>query len=785
MRFLSKTVRCSLACASLFLAPSAFAKVWMVPASDHLEFDAQEAILQAAPGDTVQLPEGRFNLQGELTIATPYLTLQGAGMDKTVLVYGEDAYGPQSIYSSVDHTTVQDLTILDHPGDGVKIIGTDGPIIRRVKVEWTNHGSPDNGAYGIYPVQSQNVLVEDNVVIGASDSGVYVGQSHNIIVRNNRVEFNVAGIEIENSQHADVLNNFVTNNTGGVLVFNLPNLLVQGGAGTRIFDNVIFDNNFKNFAPPGNSVSTTPQGTGVLVLGNDDVEIFENTIEKHNTTSIAIVNYHITEREVDDPNYDAMPETIYIHDNILRQTGLNPFQGGNQLGMVAALLSVPHKIPHITYDGIGPLDAKGNATEAKLEGDKRLCIGPNDHDGDDTEYFGNLNLWTKKWYSPIPGSMNHDITSHNCTLPRHTAIVLPEVPPAPALTNVHTPEEIAALCAPIPSGVNWSAFAVDCPTLDSYGLFKNPADPLSGSNEGGFPYDLTTPLFSDYATKDRHIFLPPGVKAGYTKVGALDLPVGAVLAKTFYFPANITQPNGDRKLVETRLLVHRAEGWQGLVYVWDDSGVAKLMRGGEKVDVSWVDANGQARSNGYRVPNLAQCVGCHLKGAPIGVKTPYLNKNGHGEFEGQNQLTALAAKGMLEGLPQDLTSVPKYPVWNDPSTGSLDERARAYLDINCAHCHSVTGKASTSGLFLSEGSRETINFGICKPPIAAGRGSGGTLFDIFPGKPEESILIGRLSSTKAAVKMPELAKGMVHDEGVALISEWIKSLSGTCKVGDL
>ncbi len=765
---------------SIFLLNSslAFSKTWVVPSSTNLEYDAQEALILAQPGDTVELPAGRFAMRGELTISTPHITLKGQGMDKTVLVYGENAAGAQAVYAAADHITVSDLGIVDQPGDGVKIIGANGAVIRRVKVEWTKKGAIENGGYGLYPVQCSNVLVEDSVVIGASDAGIYVGQSRNIVVRNNRVEYNVAGVEIENSQYADVYNNYATNNTSGILVFNLPNLLVQGGRGTRLFDNTLLANNFKNFAPPGNSVATVPQGTGILIMGNDDVEIFGNSIEEHNTTSIAVVSYHITERVVDDAKYDATPESIYIHDNVMRKAGRNPIKGVNQLGVVASALSIPHRIPHITYDGLGNLDADGNATEAKLQGDKRLCVGPNDHDGGDKSYFGNLNLWQKQWFLPFPGKMNRDLSSHDCALPRLAPVILAEVPEPVITPAKYTEEEISALCATQVEGINWDALAVDCSDLSSYNLFKNPADALGGVNEGGQGYDLTTPLFSDYAAKDRHLFIPPGKQAIYNPTTTFELPLGTVIAKTFWFPANIKQPNGLRMVVETRLLVHREDGWQGLVYLWD-KGKATLKRGGAEVRTGWIDSTGALKSNLYRVPNLAQCTGCHAGGEPIGIKAGYLNRNGVGETAGENQLTRFANAGILSELPSD--GIPRYAAYNDPSSGTINERARAYLDINCAHCHSYTGKASTSALFLNIEHPEDINFGICKPPIAAGRGAGGTLFDIFPGKPEKSILVDRLNSTKAAIKMPEVAKGLVHTEGVEVIREWIKQMPGTCE----
>jgi parallel beta-helix repeat protein len=783
MRISSQPRRRGLSLASLLLLviPTlAQAKVWTIRASQNVEFDAEDALIQAQPGDTVELPAGRFQMRGELTINTPYITLKGQGMDKTILVYGPDAVSTQGIYAAADHTTIEDLSVVDQPGDGIKIIGANGATIRRTKVEWTKKGSVDNGSYGIYPVQCSNVLLEDNIVIGASDAGIYVGQSHNIIVRNNRAEYNVAGIEIENSQNADVYNNFVTNNAGGLLVFNLPNLLVQGGRGTRLFHNVVYANNFENFAPPGNTVATVPQGTGVLVMSNDEVEIFSNTIDSHNTTSIAVVSYLITEPVALDPNFDAMPESIYIHDNTLRNSGKDPLKGGNKLGLVAAALSFPNPIPHITYDGIGKLGRDGKPTEAVLNGDKRLCIQNNDQDGGDKSYFGNMNLWTKAWWSPIPGKMDLNLEPHNCSGTALPAIVLAEVPPAPAPVVLHSEEEVAALCSASVKGVNWDALEVDCPDLSSYNLFKNPSDALSAPNEGGHSYDLNTPLFSDYASKDRTIFLPAGKQMNYRSDKAFDIPVGAVIAKTFYFPENINAPTGPRKVAETRLLIHRADGWKGLVYVWDGE-KAQLKRGGAKVDTAWIDANGQPVSNAYRVPNMAQCTGCHTKGEPIGVKAGYLNRKGHGDFAAQNQLQALSNAGALTGLPSDETTVPKFATWNDPNSGSLSDRAKAYLDINCAHCHSVVGKASTSGLYLNLGRPEDVNFGFCKPPVAAGRGAGATRFDIVPGKPEESILVHRLASTKAAVKMPELAKGLVHAEGVELISAWIQSLPGECK----
>jgi parallel beta-helix repeat protein len=785
-RLLERSVRSPWAVAGLFLlalsSSVAGAKVWNIPATDHLEFDAQEALLLAQPGDTVVLPAGRFVMNQELSITTPFITLKGAGMNATTLVYGPSAEGPQAIISYADHTVVEDLGIIDHPGDGIKVIGADGATIRRVRVEWTQRGSPENGAYGLYPVESSNVLVEDSVVIGASDAGIYVGQSSHIVVRRNRVEYNVAGIEIENSMHADVHDNVASNNTGGILVFNLPNLMVQGGRGTRVFQNFIYENNFKNFAPVGNIVSTVPQGTGILVMANDDVEVFRNTIERHNTTSIAVVSYNVTQKAYNDPRYDAIPEHVWIHDNVMRKAGGFAVIGGNQLGMVAAALSFPHRVPHITYDGMGLPDGKGGFLPADLSGPQRLCIGFNEQDGGEHSYVGNLQLWKKNWWSPVPGEMDRNMEAFTCEHPAFGSVQLAPVPPLPESDpNRPTEEEVLQLCQQKTDGINWDAFTVDCPRLSHYNLFTVPHDPLSQPQDGGYPYDLTTPLFSDYSSKNRVLFLPPGTTAAYHATQPLALPVGAIIAKTFYFPTDLRDPEGSHKLVETRLLIHREKGWIGLTYQWSsDHTEAKLIRGGGAVDVSWMDEQGKKHSNTYRIPNMAQCVGCHLNGAPIGVKAGYLNRDGAGAFSGQNQLEAWITAGRLVGAPEDFQSIPRYPVWNQPDSGTLADRALAYLDINCAHCHSPSGKASTSALFLQWGQPAGVNSGLCKPPVAAGRGSGGALFDIVPGQPEKSLFVQRMNSTRAAIKMPELAKTMVHTEGVSLVSEWIRNLPGSC-----
>ena len=243
----------------------------------------------------------------------------------TVLRFGNQTTGSQSILATGNNFVVEDLAVEDSPGDAIKIEGSNGVTIRGVRIEWTNGPDENNGAYGLYPVQTRNVLIEDCEVRGASDAGVYVGQSENIIVRRNYVYENVAGIEIENSKFADVYDNETTMNTGGILVFDLPDPPVQGGEATRVFNNKIYDNNTKNFAPAGNIVGTVPTGTGLMIMANDDIEAFGNTITGNQSDGVVVVSYYISGKDFSDrPNYDPIPEKIYIHDNEISNNGYDP-----------------------------------------------------------------------------------------------------------------------------------------------------------------------------------------------------------------------------------------------------------------------------------------------------------------------------------------------------------------------------------------------------------------------------------------------------------------------------
>ncbi|MBO0951099.1 SO2930 family diheme c-type cytochrome [Fibrella forsythiae] len=323
----------------------------------------------------------------------------------------------------------------------------------------------------------------------------------------------------------------------------------------------------------------------------------------------------------------------------------------------------------------------------------------------------------------------------------------------------------------------WRSVAIP-EKLSDYGFFAgNPAEQRPAS--GVVPYTLNTPLFSDYAEKLRFVKLPAGKSVAYNDTAVLAFPVGTTLIKTFYYPTDFRDPAKGRRLIETRLLVHQPEGWKALDYVWNDEQTdAFLEVAGDTKTVNYIDKTGVSHQQPYLIPNLNQCKGCHNQQevlTPIGPSARQLNGELVYGNKAKNQLMHWQQTAMLTGMPA-LANCPKAPVWNDPTTGSLNDRARIWLDINCAHCHNPKGPAMTSGLNLSVSAKDPTAIGLLKTPVAAGRGSGGRSYDIVPGKPDESILIYRLHSTDPGVMMPELGRKTVHTESLELLRDWIGAM---------
>ncbi|WP_290792585.1 SO2930 family diheme c-type cytochrome [Flavihumibacter sp. UBA7668] len=331
-------------------------------------------------------------------------------------------------------------------------------------------------------------------------------------------------------------------------------------------------------------------------------------------------------------------------------------------------------------------------------------------------------------------------------------------------------------CIFLMSHLQTSRESVTKQKLSEYGFFDGPIAQLKPA-AGVIPYELNSSLFSNYAEKIRFMVLPPGKAAVYQAKKPFDLPLGTVLVKNFYYPVDFRQPDKGRYLIETRLLIHEETGWNALPYIWNaDQTEAYYDVAGDTRTIGYIDSKGKKRTTHYAIPNKNQCKGCHTNGKeflPIGISARHLNKTVHSESNSANQLLIWAENGWLKNLPD--SGVPANANWEDESS-SIDQRARAYLDINCGHCHSVTGPANTSGLYLDMFNQDPTALGIHKTPVAAGRGSGNFSYAIVPGKPEKSILVYRMNTIDPGIAMPELGREQIHKEGVALISEWIKQM---------
>ena len=288
------------------------------------------------------------------------------------------------------------------------------------------------------------------------------------------------------------------------------------------------------------------------------------------------------------------------------------------------------------------------------------------------------------------------------------------------------------------------------------------------------PYELISTLFSDYSYKQRWVYVPINQKATYYKESSVfDFPVGSALIKTFYYPVDERDPGQGMNLLETRLLLRKENGWEAVSYAWNDEQNEAFKKiAGKTINVSWTNFLGEEEDVRYRVPNVNQCKECHAADdmiTPIGPKARNINKDFNYEEGEFNQLDYWMTKQIIDSHPLELVS----PVdWSDESQ-NINDRVRSYLDVNCGHCHSPTGNANSTGLYLHLDETRDIHLGIYKKPVATGRGSGGLKYSIVPGKPEESILLHRMISLDPGVMMPESGRALSHNEAVEMVREWI------------
>jgi parallel beta-helix repeat protein len=356
-----------------------------INAQADIEKRLQTQLIMAENGSTIDITEGVFQMSKSLSLeGKKNLTIRGKGMDKSIISFKNQTTGAEGIkITNCENITIENLTVQDSKGDLIKTMHVNGMIFKNIKAEWTGKPSETNGSYALYPVQCENVVIDNCTAIGASDAGIYVGQSKHIVVKNCTAHHNVAGIEIENSLYAEVFNNNAYMNTGGILVFDLPDLIQKKGGYIRVFKNTIKENNFPNFAPKGNIVAKVPKGSGVLILATNNVEIYDNQIINNITSSLSIISYYMTENPIKDKEYYPYPTAISIHDNNFERANKRvPFSG--RFGKIYWFkLKFGKNVPHILYDGI--VDPNTKDAQGIVKPQSRICIQNNKN-----ESFGNM-----------------------------------------------------------------------------------------------------------------------------------------------------------------------------------------------------------------------------------------------------------------------------------------------------------------------------------------------------------------------------------------------------------
>ncbi len=368
-----------------------------------------EALILAEPGDTVTIAAGRYALTDGLSLDVDDVVVRGEGPDRTVLSFRGQTGSGEGLLVTSDRVVLEDFAVEDAKGDGVKSKGSDQITFRNLRVEWTDGPKAENGAYGVYPVSSKNVLVDGVLVRGASDAGIYVGQSEDIIVRNSRAEYNVAGIEIENSYRADVYKNVTAHNTGGILIFDLPNLPVQGGHDIRVFDNDVVDNDTPNFAPEGNIVAIVPKGMGIMVMANRNVHVFKNRLSGNATAHVLIAAYP---EDYDDDAYMFVPRGVYVHGNEYGEGGGAP--DGEVGKIISDVSGTP--VPDIVWDGVTTIPEYFSWVAAE----NRIYV-----DEAEGTTFANLKM-ISQLLLPWSTAPDTDISAYKGALPEPEPVKLPQ-----------------------------------------------------------------------------------------------------------------------------------------------------------------------------------------------------------------------------------------------------------------------------------------------------------------------------------------------------------------------
>lgn len=373
-------------------------------AQKDVEKKIQTDLIMVEDGSVVQMAEGSFQISSSLSMdGKKNVVIRGMGIDKTILSFKNQLAGAEGIrVTNCENVILEDMTVQDSKGDLIKTMHVKGITFRRVKAEWTGPAFEKNGSYALYPVQCDGVVIDSCIAIGASDAGIYVGQSQHIVVKNCTAVNNVAGIEIENSLYAEVYDNVATGNTGGILVFDLPNLVQKRGGYVNVFHNKVIENNHVNFAPKGNIVGKVPIGTGVLILATSHVNVYENEIINNKTMGLGIISYYMTENKIKDKEYYPYPTAINVHDNHFERKHRRVPMRGRFAQIYYFKLKFGRNVPNIIYDGI--VDKKNLDDKGNVKDDYRICIR-----GNKNETFANIDAWNDF------KNISRDVTVYNCS----------------------------------------------------------------------------------------------------------------------------------------------------------------------------------------------------------------------------------------------------------------------------------------------------------------------------------------------------------------------------------